>query len=320
MAYTSPYGPSSLTNSLAADAQSLGNLRMEAGKNSPEAIKETAKQFESLFMRELMKSMREATQKSGMLDNPGSDLGTDLLDQQFAVQMSGQPGGLSEMIEAQLKRQMGLDKGPAEAATPKAEPALSAVPARSASLSASATTPVASANAERVVNKTVRPPTTSQADFVRRHSDVASKVEKSSGIPASYMMGQAGHETGWGKFEIKHKGGAPSFNLFGIKAGANWTGKVAEVTTTEYVNGVPEKRVAKFRAYESYEDSFKDYARLISDSPRYAKVKAQVQTGASSVHAFASGLQKAGYATDPEYAAKLSRAINTTLQLRRVQV
>ena len=78
----------------------------------------------------------------------------------------------------------------------------------------------------------------------------------------------------------------------------------------------PQKTVAKFRAYDSYEDSFKDYARLISESPRYAKVK--TQTG--SAHAFASGLQKAGYATDPDYAAKLSRAINTTLQLRRVQV
>ena len=164
--------------------------------------------------------------------------------------------------------------------------------------------------------KATRPPTGSQADFVRKHSDIASKVEQSSGIPASYMLGQAGHETGWGKFEIKQKGGAPSFNLFGIKAGAGWTGKVAEVTTTEYVNGVAQKKIAKFRAYDSYEDSFKDYASMISESPRYAKAKAQ--TG--SAYAFASGLQKAGYATDPEYAAKLSRAINTTLQLRRVQV
>jgi flagellar protein FlgJ len=266
-----------------------------------------------------MKSMREATQKSGMLDNPGSDLGTDLLDQQFAVQMSGQPGGLSEMIEAQLKRQMGMDKGPAEAGTAQTEAtgSMSAAPAKASA--PSATTPLTTANPARNVNKVARPPTTSQVDFVRKHSDVASKVEKSSGIPASYMLGQAGHETGWGKFEIKQKGGAPSFNLFGIKAGPGWTGKVAEVTTTEYVNGVAEKKVAKFRAYESYEDSFKDYAKLISDSPRYAKVKAQVQTSGGSVHAFASGLQKAGYATDPEYAAKLSRAINTTLQLRRVQ-
>ncbi|HQY75505.1 MAG TPA: flagellar assembly peptidoglycan hydrolase FlgJ [Rhodoferax sp.] len=314
MAYTSPYGTPSLSNSLAADAQSLGNLKMEAGKSSPEAIKETAKQFESLFMRELMKSMREATLKSGMLDNPGSDLGTDLLDQQFSVQMSGQRGGLSEMIEQQLTRQMGLKQGVDSAPSSPTAPVAPAATNTTAAASAKASAPVESAT--RPTNKTPRTPTTNQADFVRKHSDVASKIEKSSGIPASYMLGQAGHETGWGKFEIKQKGGAPSFNLFGIKAGAGWTGKVAEVTTTEYVNGVAHKKVAKFRAYDSYEDSFKDYARLISESPRYAKVK--TQTG--SAHAFASGLQKAGYATDPDYAAKLSRAINTTLQLRRVQV
>jgi len=314
MAYTSPYGTPSLSGGLAADAQSLGNLKMEAGKSSPEAIKETAKQFESLFMRELMKSMREATLKSGMLDNPGSDLGTDLLDQQFSVQMSGQRGGLSEMIEQQLTRQMGLKQGVDSAPSSPTAPVAPAATNTTAAASAKASAPVESAT--RPTNKTPRTPTTNQADFVRKHSDVASKIEKSSGIPASYMLGQAGHETGWGKFEIKQKGGAPSFNLFGIKAGAGWTGKVAEVTTTEYVNGVAHKKVAKFRAYDSYEDSFKDYARLISESPRYAKVK--TQTG--SAHAFASGLQKAGYATDPEYAAKLSRAINTTLQLRRVQV
>ncbi|MEN9467746.1 MAG: hypothetical protein RL081_1747 [Pseudomonadota bacterium] len=249
-----------------------------------------------------------------MLDNPGSDLGTDLLDQQFSVQMSGQRGGLSEMIEQQLTRQMGLKQGVDSAPSSPTAPVAPAATNTTAAASAKASAPVESAT--RPTNKTPRTPTTNQADFVRKHSDVASKIEKSSGIPASYMLGQAGHETGWGKFEIKQKGGAPSFNLFGIKAGAGWTGKVAEVTTTEYVNGVAHKKVAKFRAYDSYEDSFKDYARLISESPRYAKVK--TQTG--SAHAFASGLQKAGYATDPEYAAKLSRAINTTLQLRRVQV
>ena len=308
MAYTSAYGPSSMSSGLAADVQSLGKLKMEAGKSSPEAIKETAKQFESLFMRELIKSMREATMKSGMLDNPGSDLGTDLLDQQFAVQMSGQPGGLSDLIAQQLTRQMApaTDGATAKPVTPKA----------TSTESTKNTLTRSTLNSEATaVSKTTRPATTSQANFVSKHSEVANKVEKASGIPASYMLGQAGHETGWGKFEIKHKGGAPSFNLFGIKAGPGWTGKVAEVTTTEYINGEPKKMVAKFRAYDSYEDSFKDYARMISDSPRYAKAK--MQTG--SVQAFASGLQKAGYATDPDYAAKLSRAINATIAVRRVQ-
>jgi peptidoglycan hydrolase FlgJ len=325
MAYTSPYGPSSLSGGLAADAQSLGNLKAAAGASSPEAIKETAKQFESLFMGELLKSMRAATMKSGMLDNPGSDLGTDMLDQQFAVQMSGQPGGLGEMIELQLTRQMAAMHGTSDPAlgassSPSPIASASASPTTSTPVSKASVTPAApstsTATPAHHVVKTPRAPTASQVDFVNKHSDAASKIEKASGIPASYMLGQAGHETGWGKFEIKQKGGAPSFNLFGIKAGAGWTGKVAEVTTTEYVNGVAEKKIAKFKAYDSYEDAFKDYAHMISDSPRYAKVK--LQTG--SAHAFASGLQKAGYATDPEYAAKLSRAINTTLQLRRVQV
>jgi flagellar protein FlgJ len=299
----SPLGNSSSLpqmGSLAADVQSLGNLKLEAGKNTPEAIKETAKQFESLFMRELIKSMRQATVKSGMLDNPGSDLGTDLLDQQFAVQMSGQPGGLSDLIAKQLTRQMGAAAEAAKPPTGKAaEPVAKALTSTTAKYSGKAAMP-----------------TTSQVNFVRQHSDVANKIEKASGIPASFMLGQAGHETGWGRHEIKMKGGAPSFNLFGIKAGAGWTGKVAEVTTTEYVNGVAKKQVARFRAYDSYEASFKDYARLISDTPRYSQAK--LQTG--SAHAFASGLQKAGYATDPDYANKLSRAINTTLQLRRIQV
>jgi len=151
---------------------------------------------------------------------------------------------------------------------------------------------------------------------VQRHTDAAIQVEKASGIPASYMVGQAGHETGWGRHEIKMKGGAPSFNLFGIKAGGSWTGKVAEITTTEYVNGVAKKTMAKFRAYDSYEDSFKDYARLITKSPRYAQ--ASQQTG--SALAYASSLKKAGYATDPDYANKLSRAIHTTQRLQRAQV
>lgn len=293
--------------SLAADAQSLGRLKMEAGKSSPSAIKETAKQFESLFMRELLKSMREATMKSGMLDNAGGDLGTDLLDQQFAVQMSGQPGGLSEMIAQQLSRQMG---GTGASNTSTASDSKDTNPARSVRAYRSFDTSVFP-----VSNRSARPPSESQTSFVQKHAQVAAEVEKASGIPAHFMLGQAGHETGWGKFEIKGKGGAPSHNLFGIKAGPSWAGRTTDITTTEFVNGVAEKRVARFRAYDSYADAFKDYARLISESPRYAK--AREQTG--SAHAYASGLQKAGYATDPQYADKLSRAINSTLQIYRAQ-
>ena len=288
----------STSNALAADGRTLNALKLQAGQQTtPEAIKEAAKQFESLFMRELIKSMREATMKSGLMDSPGGDLGADLLDQQFAVQMSGQPGGLSDLIAQQLSRQMGLAK-PDESGK-----------------KVSGVAPVHPPVASSVTSTNPTSPSVRQAGFVQRHSDAAARIAASSGIPASFMIGQAGHETGWGKHEIKMKGGEPSFNLFGIKADAKWTGKTAEVTTTEYVNGEPRKTVARFRAYSSYEESFKDYARLITDTPRYAQVRQQ--TG--SVTAFASGLQRAGYATDPAYASKLSRAINTTLQLQRAQ-
>lgn len=317
MSYGSALGstPISSAQDLVADARSLSALKAGADKATPDTIRETAKQFESLFMRELLKSMREATMKSGMLDNAGSDLGTDLFDQQMSVSMSGQPGGLSDLIAQQLSRQMGVEMpgstvGMANSSSLQPVKAPETLTPKSSvgKLTASdmALTPVAPKKA----------PTSTQADFVSKHTDAANKIEKATGIPASFMLGQAGHETGWGKHQIKNKDGSNSFNLFGIKAGSSWTGKVAEITTTEYVNGVAQKKVAKFRAYDSFEDSFKDYARLISDSPRYAKARQQTQ----SVTAFATGLQKAGYATDPEYAAKLSRAINTTLHLRRAQV
>lgn len=289
----------SISNALAADANSLGKLKLQAGRDSPAAIRETAKQFESLFMRELIKSMREATMKSGMLDNPGSDLGTDLLDQQFAVQMSGQPGGLSDLIAAQLAQQMGVTLPPGAISAGKlTTPPMSALQ-KSSSLAAY------SANAVK--------PTSSQGQFVERHTASAMRIERETGIPASYMVGQAGHETGWGKHNIRMRDGSSSNNLFGIKAGPGWKGPVAEVTTTEYVNGVAEKRVAKFRAYASTDESFRDYARLITQSPRYAQVTQQ--TG--SAQAFANSLQKAGYATDPHYATKLSRAIETTQRLQQ---
>jgi flagellar protein FlgJ len=272
---------------LAADPTALNALRYGSGKgNDKAALKEAAKQFESLFMRELIKSMREATQKSGLMDGEGSDLGTDLLDQQFAVQLSGLPGGLSEAIERQLARQM---KG-TEAASPLPE-----------------------AGEASTVGRVSAGPR--QAGFVDQHGAAAAEVARESGIPASFMIGQAGHETGWGRSEIRHADGSPAFNLFGIKATGNWKGKVAEITTTEYIDGEPRKVTAKFRAYDSYADSFRDYAQLISQSPRYGQVMEQL----GSVQGFASGLQKAGYATDPQYAAKLSRAINTTLNLQRAQ-
>lgn len=300
MALTLPSSSTSSTsNALAADARSLNALKYEAGQNSPQAAKEAAKQFESLFMRELIKSMREATMKSGLMDGAQGDLGTDLLDQQLSVSMSGMPGGLSEAIARQLSRQMG------GADTSISAPSTLSLPGVT-SRGAATTTPVATGPAPK-----------GRDGFVQSLSATAERVAQDSGIPASFMLGQAGHETGWGKSEIRNADGSSSFNLFGIKAGKGWTGKVAEVTTTEYINGKAQKVTAKFRAYDSYEDSFRDYARLITNSPRYEKAQATARTG--SAVAYAVELQKAGYATDPEYARKLSGAINSALRVQRAQ-
>ncbi len=284
------------SNALAVDTRSLNRLKVDAGSNSPQAAREAAKQFESLFMREMIKSMREATMKSGLLDSAQGDLGTDLLDQQLSVQMSGQPGGLSEAIARQLSQLMGGGD-------------VNLAPPSTLSLGQGGARPAPSAP---TTASPAGPAPKGRDGFVQHLSSVAERVSQASGIPASFMLGQAGHETGWGKSEIKNADGSSSFNLFGIKAGKGWTGKVAEVTTTEYVDGVPRKMVAKFRAYDSYEDSFRDYARLITESPRYEKAQATAKTG--SAMAYAAELQKAGYATDPAYARKLSGAIQSALR------
>ena len=300
-------GTTTASNALAADVRSLNQLKYDAGANNPAATKEAAKQFESLFMREMIKSMREATMKSGLFENAQqNDLGTDLLDQQLSVSMSGLPGGLSEAISRQLSLQMGGAPAPVVSA-----PSTLSL-ARTSQVTAAARTSAADPASAAAANG---PAPKGRDDFVQFHETAAERVAKESGIPAAYMLGQAGHETGWGKSEIRHSDGSNSFNLFGIKAGKGWTGKVAEITTTEYIDGKAQKVSAKFRAYDSYEDSFRDYAKLINQSPRYEQARAQ--TG--SAEAYASALQKAGYATDPAYARKLSGAIQSALRVQRDQ-
>ncbi len=302
---------SASTDTLATGTASLDGLRASAAKDPKGAIREVAKQFEALFMQQLMKSMRETTMASGMLDNQGTELGTSMLDSQYATQLSGQPRGLAEAIAKQLERQMGLSAAqeggsvqpstmPAALAAWKARQTAAAQPAPNAvDGTAAATSAARPANAQ---------------DFVQANTAAAERVAAESGIPAGFMLGQAAHETGWGKRAIRDEQGRDSHNLFGIKAGANWNGPVAVATTTEVIDGRAVKVKARFRAYASPEESFRDYAKLISSSPRYAGVM-QARGDAQS---FAQNLQKAGYATDPQYADKLGRVINTALRLQRL--
>lgn len=274
----------------AASPASLSALQATAARDPKAAVKEAARQFEALFMQELLKSMRAST-SGGPLDNSGSQMGTDMLDQHYALQLSGRPGGLSEAIARQLERQIG-------------------VPAPSVGSASAGRVSSASAGSARA-----QPAGPGAEGFVRQHTEAAKAAERDSGIPSAFILGQAAHESGWGRKEILKPDGSTSYNLFGIKAGPGWNGKTTDITTTEYVNGEPRKVTARFRAYDSYEESFKDYARMLKNSPRYAGVVANADTPQE----FATGLQRAGYATDPAYASKLSRVINMTLRLQRSQ-
>jgi len=290
-----PTQPGLQSQSLASDTKGVDALRYSASKDPKAAIKETAKQFEGIFMQQLMKSMRQATLSSGLLENSGTQMGTELLDTQFAQSLSGRPGGLSEMIAKHLERQLG------EPLANMAKDAASAQTVAATGQTGTAPLPAALQGKER------------QVGFLKLHDSAAKAAEAETGIPATFMVAQAAHESGWGRHEIRNTDGSSSFNLFGIKAGKDWTGPTTTVTTTEVINGQPRKVQAKFRAYASYEESFKDYAKLMKDNPRYSKVVA----AGSSAQGFAHGLQRAGYATDPEYAKKLTNMINTTLRLQR---
>ena len=109
-------------------------------------------------------------------------------------------------------------------------------------------------------------------------------------------------ETGWGRSVPCNANGECSFNLFGIKAGSQWSGATVNVPTLEFESGIPVRKVERFRAYGSPADSFRDYAALIRDSSRYASARG----AGDNVEAFASALQQGGYATDPNYAQKIT--------------
>lgn len=344
-----PAGP------LAIDAQGLDQLKLQARRDPDKALAATAKQFESMFLGMIMKSMREATPKDGLFDSEQTKTFTTMLDQQFAQQMANRGTGLAAAITRQLSLGKVPDAAPAgdmgstlqmstvamaklnldALAVTAAQPAAPSFDVQPLSLDEEAwgmpsgrgaAMPLAR-TAPAPAPLTAMPPVTNPArvsaapaaapavtplsqtgDFVNRIWSHAVDAARSIGVPPQFMVGQAALESGWGKHEIRNADGSGTHNLFGVKAGRGWNGPSVEKTTTEYVNGVAHKTTAKFRVYASYGEAFKDYAKLIGGNPRYAGVMAQAQ----DAQGFARGLQRAGYATDPAYADKLVRVINST--------
>lgn len=142
----------------------------------------------------------------------------------------------------------------------------------------------------------------SREDFINTMLPMAKEAAERIGVDPRYLVAQAALETGWGKSVIQQQDGSSSHNLFGIKA-HGWKGGSARALTTEFVNGQPVKEVAKFRAYDSYADSFHDYVSFLQNNDRYQKA---LSSGGDS-EKFMRGLQQAGYATDPQYARKITQ-------------
>lgn len=315
--------PSNPTENLAVDANGLNGLREAARQNgnSPEAIKGAAKQFEALFLNMMMKSMRDATPQNGPFDNEQTKMFTSMLDQQMSQNLAQKGIGLADVLTRQLSASLpkklpnaqDLDGQQQDDGLPMGIPLVKDMSEadRAKFIQSFAAQQAAEGTDQDGRNKQRRSsnkPAHVEAFQNRLQAD-AEMASKITGIPAKFMLAQAALETGWGKKEIVTRDGRSAHNLFGIKATGNWTGKVVEATTIEYINGKPQKRVEKFRAYDSYADAFKDYANLLKSNPRYEKVLASAQ----DAHGFAYGLQRAGYATDPHYAEKLSRIIRQSL-------
>jgi flagellar protein FlgJ len=310
-----------LSGKFALDVKDMGSLRQSARAGSPEALKTAATQFEAMFVNMMMKSMRDATPQDGMMDSQQTKTFTTMLDQQTSQNIAKKGIGLSDMLIRQLSQTTdkqalaiggdangngngnGSDGNFGGIASLMDAKLQRAIAAAGGSGTDTAVTLVGNAAGTKG----------SQAPHVRSFQEKlsahAEEASRATGIPAKFMLGQAALESGWGKREIKGRDGTNSNNLFGIKASADWKGKVVEATTTEYVNGKAQTKVERFRAYDSYSDSFKDYAKLLASNPRYEKVMAS----AGDASSFAQGLQKAGYATDPNYANKLTSIIKRSL-------
>ena len=303
--------PITSTNKLAIDANSLNGLKQAAGQNTPDAIKETAKQFEALFVGMMLKSMRKATPSDGPMDSEQGKMFTSMLDEQISQKIAARGIGLANMLEKQMLSNAGLKSSLLDN---KLDPSLkiSTSPAVAAGSTAAVDDGVTSISKHAQNLKTATPNlSNSQAQvkaFETKLTCCAQAASEATGIPAKFMLGQAALESGWGKHELVASNGQPSHNVFGIKAGANWKGKTVNAVTTEYVNGVATKKVETFRAYDNYHQAFNDYAQLLQGNQRYKNVIAN----AKDAFGFAEGLQKAGYATDPDYAKKLMSVIAKT--------
>jgi len=344
------------------DLNRLSQLKVGKDRDGEENVRKVAQEFESLFLNEMLKSMRSATEvlaKDNPLNSQASKQYQEMYDQQLSVSLAKEGGGigLADVLVRQLSKQTesATRSNPfaqvarTDGAAWPSKPAAAAESTRDDSrllnqrrlalpgkaserqlANVSATDPARTADAAQpLVNLDWQPATAfaapqdkpltvngveidtakasktrfgSPEEFIATMMPMAEKAARRLGVEPRYLVAQAALETGWGKSMIRQKDGSNSHNLFGIKA-TNWSGESAMARTTEYVNGRAVKQVEGFRAYASFEQSFDDFVSLLQNSDRY---QSAVNAGGDSER-FVRELQKAGYATDPQYARKVSQ-------------
>jgi flagellar protein FlgJ len=310
-------GLNSLSNKFALDVQGFDAMRAQANANPQQGLKAAAKQFDAVFTQMMLKSMRDATPSDSPFDSNDSKTFTSMLDQQLSQNMGAKGIGVADMMLKQLMRNAGAGSAAgADASGASGDSSanagnMAAMNAMAKAYANAAGSSTASSKASLAGNgysadSALTPPargvgSDKVAAFVDRLAAPAQAASSATGIPARFIIGQAALESGWGKREIKNTDGSSSHNVFGIKATSDWTGKTTSAVTTEFVNGKSQKVVEKFRSYDSYEDALTDYASVLKSNPRYAPVVEASRDAAG----FAHGMQKAGYATDPQYAKKL---------------
>lgn len=295
------------------DFSGLNSLKkgVQAGADAPlEAQKKVAQQFEALFIQQMLKQARQMSTTPSMLDSQQTRLAQSLSDEQMATQLANPGLGLAQALLDQIQGNQGGPARKLDAATTAPELAASRLPGlksrigedrRDVAPSISALINMLTRNpiGEKIYSAIKGAPEHIQS-FVSRMSEAAKVAANESGVPEKLILSQAALESGWGKREITREDGSTSYNLFGIKATSGWKGKVVHIMTTEFEDGVARKVKQPFRAYDSYAESFADYARLISQNKRYSEV-----VEAPSAEEAARRIQAAGYATDPAYAEKL---------------
>lgn len=311
----------SLLGSNAADTVSaytdLNALqKIKSAGDSDEALKKVAKEFESILVNTMLKSMRAANkafEEDSLFGSHESRMYRDMYDQQLSLTVADGKGlGIAEVLYRQLKGQYSSDvsredKPLASDWRRSSNAHTASQPSHHSSNHSSNHSPPDVSPMADQQKKTAsavdggEPLFTSAKDFIQKLSPYAKEVASKIGLEPNVMIAQAALETGWGKFVLKSEEGKSSNNLFNIKSGSNWQGDKVSVKTLEYRDGQAVQERASFRQYDSIKESFNDFVEFLQSNPRY---HGALQL-ASDAKNFIQALQDAGYATDPNYAKKV---------------